>query len=393
VSAAGDGAALGEDVSLVVEEARFALVPEWVIDAPIPDSSFRLYSLLLRYGGTSGQRMPSRTTLARRMHRSVDAVDRAMRELVSAGIVRVEHRRIGQQYLSNRYHVRTSAPFPAAPRVSAISRSSTDVPVPSSSSLEGSRTKAPAPGRSDAATLGPGLVPAPGRSHAATSGGGLAPTPGRSDAATPSRRAAATPGRTDAGRVAVDVRHDRELSTQSTSPPPAGSPPPPPPRRSPVRRVGEVEAQLLAECGVADLRELADRCRAARRALGLSVTRWAPQCLSAALHLSVRGRGWPAELAASALVAVAADPASQSPMRLAEAGPWWDQVTADAARGGGHPGADALALLEQRLVELGGQRVALQARARAELASEGLPVTRSTVLRRSCALLDAQSAG
>jgi len=36
--------------------------------------------------------MPSRQTLAQRLRRSVDDVDRAMRQLTKAGIVRVEHR-------------------------------------------------------------------------------------------------------------------------------------------------------------------------------------------------------------------------------------------------------------------------------------------------------------
>jgi len=102
-----------------VEEPRFAIVPEWVIDAAIPDGAFRLYSLLLRYGNGSGSRMPSRQTLARRLRRSVDAIDRAMRQLTEAGIVRVEHRRNGEQSLSNRYHVRTTAPAGVA---SAASR-------------------------------------------------------------------------------------------------------------------------------------------------------------------------------------------------------------------------------------------------------------------------------
>ena len=85
--------------TLVVEEPRFAIVPEWVIDAAVSDGAFRLYSLLLRYGNGSGSRMPSRQTLARRLRRSVDAVDRAMRQLTEAGIVRVEHRRCGEQFL------------------------------------------------------------------------------------------------------------------------------------------------------------------------------------------------------------------------------------------------------------------------------------------------------
>jgi len=81
--------------SLRVEEPPFALVPEWVIDTNISDAAFRVYSLLLRYGNTSGQRMPRRKLLAVRLHRSVDATDRAVRELIDTGLIRIEHRRAG----------------------------------------------------------------------------------------------------------------------------------------------------------------------------------------------------------------------------------------------------------------------------------------------------------
>ncbi len=107
---------LGDDGSLVVEDQTFAIVGEWVITAEISDAAFRVYSMLLRFGGTSGCRMPSRALLGRRLHRSVDSVDRALRELVSAGIVRIEHRHDGRQFRSNRYHVRTSAPSSLRPR-------------------------------------------------------------------------------------------------------------------------------------------------------------------------------------------------------------------------------------------------------------------------------------
>ena len=100
----------GEAGTLVVEGPRFAIVPEWMIDSPIPDAGFRLYSLLLRYGNSSGTRMPSRATLAHRLRRSVDAVDRALRQLVEADVVRVEHRRCDGVFLANRYHVRTTGP-------------------------------------------------------------------------------------------------------------------------------------------------------------------------------------------------------------------------------------------------------------------------------------------
>lgn len=51
------------------------------------------------------------------------------------------------------------------------------------------------------------------------------------------------------------------------------------------------------------------------------------------------------------------------------------------------PGKD-IADLEARLAELGGHRPALQARARAELSRERLPLTRSTVTRRAVEILD-----
>jgi hypothetical protein len=84
----------------------------------------------------------------------------------------------------------------------------------------------------------------------------------------------------------------------------------------------------------------------------------------------------------AALLAVAADPSTRSPRRLAEAGPWWDQadgpITADDRE---------LAEWNARLDELDGRRPALQSQARAELESEHLPLTRSSVTRRAIEIL------
>ena len=83
-----DGSAAAA-AGLVVED-RFAIVPEWLLDADVSDTAIRLYAVLLRYGQTSGARMPGRATLARRLHKkSTDSVDRAMRELVEIGAVHV----------------------------------------------------------------------------------------------------------------------------------------------------------------------------------------------------------------------------------------------------------------------------------------------------------------
>ena len=99
------------DTAELVLEDRFSMVPEWVLDADIGDCALRLYAVLLRYGNTTGARMPSRTTLAWRLHKkSVDTVDRALAELVNRGAVQIEHRWAGHQRLTNRYRIRTSRP-------------------------------------------------------------------------------------------------------------------------------------------------------------------------------------------------------------------------------------------------------------------------------------------
>jgi hypothetical protein len=54
--------------------------------------------------------------------------------------------------------------------------------------------------------------------------------------------------------------------------------------------------------------------------------------------------------------------------------------------------AQELATLEARLAETDGLRPALQTQARAELTAEGMPVIRSTVARRACAILDVRDA-
>ncbi|MGV1009839.1 MAG: hypothetical protein ACOYBY_14700 [Dermatophilaceae bacterium] len=313
--------------TLVVEEPRFAIVPEWVIDADVNDAAFRLYSLLLRYGNASGARMPARPTLARRLRRSVDAVDRAMRQLTQAGIVRVEHRRRSEVFLSNRYHVRTSPPGPGG----------------------GGRTFAATPEQ-------------PGEG-------------GRICAATPSRESAAT--------VAANLRPDREVLTDTPPPPTPSTTPSPRPGR--VSTVEEADQALLDACGITDLDALAQACAASRRALGMPVTRWSARCLLVVIRLAVTVKGWPAEGVKDALLTLARDPQTRSPARVAEAGPWWD-----AAVLGTDLRVDARELvdLEWRLSETGGLRPLVQAQARRELAAEGLPVTRRTVAQRACSILD-----
>jgi hypothetical protein len=165
----------GDGESALVLEQRFAIVPEWVIDADLSDAAFRLYAVLLRYGQSSGARMPSRAVLAARLKkRSTDTVDRALKELVAVGAVVVERRRRGRENLTNRYFVMSTPPS----------------------------------ARSEEAGVG-------GRSGAATSSGGAG-----------GRRAAGRGGRTDAASPAASVRPDPGVTTQKNTPPtsPAGVP-------------------------------------------------------------------------------------------------------------------------------------------------------------------------
>jgi len=77
---AGEVSGVGDESADLVVEDRFTIVPGWLLDADMADS-----------------------------------VDRAMKELVGIGAVRVEHRYDGAQRLTNAYHVRTSRPRPTKP--------------------------------------------------------------------------------------------------------------------------------------------------------------------------------------------------------------------------------------------------------------------------------------
>ena len=233
---AADDAAFEDEGTLVLEQ-RFAIVPEWIIDAPISDCAFRLYAVLLRYGQTSGRRMPGRALLARRLHKSSkDTVDRALKELAGIGAVVVERRRSGRQNLTNRYHLRSTPPVDAA-----------------------STSPAPVPAQAD------------GRIPAATPGSRVrAATPGRVRAATRTPVDTTTPGRIPAATLAAAVPPDPEVPTESNTPPP-GSAANAEGRQRSIGQSGASAASrgdLLELCGVDDLVVLAGRCQRLRLELG-----------------------------------------------------------------------------------------------------------------------------
>jgi hypothetical protein len=93
--------------AIATDVGPFAMVPDWILRAPISDRALRVFGLLARYADRGNEAFPARSTLARALRTSVDSVDRAMKELVALGVVTIEqrHREAGDQ-TSNLYRLR-----------------------------------------------------------------------------------------------------------------------------------------------------------------------------------------------------------------------------------------------------------------------------------------------
>jgi len=324
----------------------------------VSDTAFRLYAILARYGNTSGGRMPGRALLARRLHRSLDTVDRALKELTAAGILSIERRSHDRRNLTNRYHLRTHDPdTPAGGTSSGSSRSAAATPTVNPQAQDtaepaGSRTGAATPRRSSAARVAAALRPNPDVPTET-------PPPPTTPAATPTPPAAAGP------TTGWTEEEDLETGAGRTS------------------RTGDGP---LDGCRTPDLAALAATVQGLRRDLGQPSVRWSAPCLATAIDFATKVRGWPAQHARHALLLVAADPQTRSPMRLAEAGPWWD-----------HAQQPGLTRTRQEQAELDGleatladadDRAQLQHQARQQLTTAGEPVTRLSVARRAARLLE-----
>jgi hypothetical protein len=118
---------------------NFAMIPESLIFSGLSDKALRMYAALSRYADKGGTAYPARATLAERMQWSESTVDRALRDLVKAGLLRVTLRvknvagevREGKQGAgweptSSLYQLVTpaspvTAPSPTAPMVPSVS--------------------------------------------------------------------------------------------------------------------------------------------------------------------------------------------------------------------------------------------------------------------------------
>ena len=100
------------DTTTTGADNYFAIIPEWVLFSAISSNAIRLYCVLRRRADKqSGKCYPSRKTIAEDLQvGSVKTVDRAMKELVEIGAVKVFHRSNKDEYTSNIYTVMTMPP-------------------------------------------------------------------------------------------------------------------------------------------------------------------------------------------------------------------------------------------------------------------------------------------
>lgn len=140
--------------------------------------------------------------------------------------------------------------------------------------------------------------------------GGRARAANQADAKQMLKRLAGT------GQANGQAKSNTETETYTEPPPPS---PPPAPDPSPTAEARKAEEEGEDRLGELALRALVDEVRAIRPG-------WSSASIRKALtHPDVAERPWP--LIAAASLAMAKDPASQHPGRLAHDGPWWQHAT------------------------------------------------------------------
>jgi hypothetical protein len=96
-----------EPVGEVTADFFFAIIPEWVLALPVSSNAIRTYCVLRRFAdNNTGECYPSRRLLSMKARLSVSTLDRAIKELVDAGAVKVKPRKNASgDWSSNLYTV------------------------------------------------------------------------------------------------------------------------------------------------------------------------------------------------------------------------------------------------------------------------------------------------
>lgn len=97
-------------MNTIETDFRFAIIPEWVLDANISSRAIQCYAILARYADNdSGQAFPSRSTLAKRMRCGVKVVDRSLSELVTIKAIEKHIRIENNNYSTSVYVVKKAS--------------------------------------------------------------------------------------------------------------------------------------------------------------------------------------------------------------------------------------------------------------------------------------------
>jgi hypothetical protein len=99
----------------ITAEDYFAIIPEQVLYARLPDRSVRLYGVLRRHADQDGTAKPGRTELASLLHCSPKSIDRAIEALVAGGFV-TKHTRfdpVSKTWETTEYTILTRRADPA----------------------------------------------------------------------------------------------------------------------------------------------------------------------------------------------------------------------------------------------------------------------------------------
>ena len=77
---------------ILCNKGDFFLIPIGIFNYDFKPTALAVYMVLSRYSDSNGECYPSRETIAANCNVSVDTVDKAMKELKSAGLVEVTPR-------------------------------------------------------------------------------------------------------------------------------------------------------------------------------------------------------------------------------------------------------------------------------------------------------------
>jgi Helix-turn-helix domain len=97
--------------SKIYADEFFAIIPEWVLYAPISSNAIRLYGVLRRFADSQNTCYPTRKTIAEKCQFSPATVDRAVEELKAINALKVTQRKSKQgDWTSNLYQIVTVDP-------------------------------------------------------------------------------------------------------------------------------------------------------------------------------------------------------------------------------------------------------------------------------------------